>query len=320
MNRTARFASAALAITLSAVPLFAKSDAMSLIPGDAVSVGVVHLAELRQSPLSSTLFQQTDKISTHGDAEKFLTDAGLQPSKDVDLLVVSTSPKTALGTEADILVAAEGRFNVERLTKALVDRGAVKKGAYYVLAEKNDKGQTAVVAFPDDHLALMGTEGAVTEALATRSQGGGGTFMSASGLGRDAARIDAHASAWVIFDVARVTRLTGVPHVGASAQGQALSSAIKNVSTVAVWATDAGDSLKLGGFGLTGDAETLGLLEDTLRGALAAMRLAVQDKSPELVSVLRKFTVTRTNDSVAISGSIGADTLRNFAAKKSASK
>ncbi|MCU1246757.1 MAG: hypothetical protein JWN02_2667 [Acidobacteria bacterium] len=320
MNRTARFASAALALTLSAAPLFAKSDAMSLIPGDAVSVGVVHLAELRQSPLSSTLFQQTDKISTQGDAEKFLTDAGLQPSKDVDLLVVSTSPKTALGSEADILVAAEGRFNIDRLTKALVERGAVKKGAYYVLPEKNDKGQTAAVAFPDEHLALMGTEGAVSEALATRSQGGGGTFMSASGLGRDAARIDAHASAWAIFDVARVTRLTGVPHVGSSAQGQALSSAIKNVSTVAIWATDAGDSLKLGGFGLTGDAETLGLLEDTLRGALAAMRLAVQDKSPELVSVLRKFTVTRTNDSVAISGSIAGDTLRNFAAKKSASK
>jgi len=319
MNRTARFASAALALTLSAAPLFAKSDAMSLIPSDAVSVGVVHLAELRQSPLSSTLFQQTDKISTNGDAEKFLLDAGLQPAKDVDLLVVSTSPKSSLGSEAEVLVAAEGRFNIERLTKALVDRGAVKKGGYYVLPEKSDKGQTGAVAFADDHLALMGTEAAVAEALATRSHGGG-TFMSASGLGRDVARIDAHASAWAIFDVPRVTRLTGVPHVGSSAQGQAFSGAIKNVSTVAIWATDTGDALKLGGFGITRDGETLQLLEDTLRGALAAMRLAAQDKQPDLVSVLRKFAVTRTDDSVTISGSIGADTIRNLAAKKSASK
>src|SRR5713101_5526449 len=101
------------ALTL-AVPLFAKTDALSLIPNDAVTVGVVKLAEMRSSPLSSTLFQETDKVSTNGDAERFLREAGLQPTRDIDIVMVATTPRTALGHDADVLVAAEGRFNVER--------------------------------------------------------------------------------------------------------------------------------------------------------------------------------------------------------------
>ncbi|HJQ37452.1 MAG TPA: hypothetical protein VKB93_09960, partial [Thermoanaerobaculia bacterium] len=71
--------------------------------------------------------------------------------------------------------------------------------------------------------------------------------------------------------------------------------------------------------GLSNDSETLALLEDTVRGALAAMRLAVKDKAPEMVSVLRKFDVTRKADSITIEGSIPGNTLRELMAKKRAS-
>ena len=295
----------------------AKGDAISLIPNDAVTVGVVRLADLRNSPLSSTLFQQTDKMSVDGDAAKFLSEAGLQPSKDIDVLVIATSARTNLGNDAEVLIAADGRFNVDRLTKALVARGAVKKNGYFVLPEsRNGSDQPGVVAFPDAHLALIGSESAVVEALAERAHGGT-TFLSASGLGRELARIDPHASAYAAFDVARAARLAHGPHVPSSnRQAEALSSALRSVSTVAIWATDTGDSLKLGGFGIARDAETLSLLEDTLRGMLAAMRLAVQDKSPELVSVLRKFDVTRTSDTVSISGTLPAQTLKELVAKQ----
>lgn len=298
---------------------FAKGDAVSLIPNDAVSVGVVRLADLRNSPLSSTLFEQTDKMSVDGDAQKFLADAGLQPLKDVDVLVIATSPRTNLGNEAEVLIAAEGRFNVERLTKALLSRGAVKKNNYFTLpdnARSEEREHNGAVAFPDGHLALIGSESAVREALAVRATGGT-TFMSASGLGQEIARIDPHASAYAVFDVARAARLAHGPHIsGNSSPATALASALKSVSTVAIWATDSGDSLKLGGFGITRDPETLQLLEDTLRGALAAMRLAAQDKAPEMVSVLRKFDVSRTSDSVAISGTFPAQTLKDFVAKQ----
>ena len=307
------------AALLLAVPLFAKTDALSLIPSDAVTVGVVKLAEMRSSPLSSTLFEQTDKVSAHGDAERFLREAGLQPTRDIDLVMVATTLRTPLGHDADILIAADGRFNADRLTRALVARGAEKKssahGTYFILPTERDD-RSGAVAFPDSHLAIIGTEGAVVEALAARASGGT-SFMSAGGLARDLGRIDRGATAWAIVDVARAKRFADGPHVSSnSAPGAALNSALKTVTTVALWATDSGDALKLGAFGLSNDPETLQLVEDTLRGALSAMRLAVQDKQPDLVTVLRRFNVSRTDDSVTISGSVPAATFREYVGRQ----
>ncbi len=313
---------AILALAL-APAAFAKNDAMSLIPNDSVSVGVVRLADMRSSPLSAALFAQTAHISNDGDAEKFLIEAGLQPTKDVDVVVFATSPRSNLGSDADVLIAADGRFNVDRLTSALVARGAVKKtsahGTYFALPDKGSEGNhPGVVSFPDAHLALIGSESAVVAALNNRAAGGT-SFATASGLGRDMARVDAHATAFVLVDVPRAQRITGAPKMaGGSAQSQALGTALKNVSTVAIWATDSGDSLKLSAIGISTDAETLGLVEDTLRGALSAMRLAVQDQSPDLVSTLRRFTVTKTDNSVSISGSVPAETFRTWVAKSQA--
>lgn len=309
-----------LAVAILALALapaaFAKNDAMSLIPNDSVSVGVVRLADMRSSPLSAALFAQTAHISNDDDAVAFLRDAGLQPTKDVDVVVFATSPRTNLGSEADFLIAADGRFNVDLLTSALVKRGAIKKtsahGTYFRMPEKSGETHQGVVAFPDAHLALIGTEAAVLEAMASRAAGGT-SFATASGLGRDMARVDAHATAFILVDVPRAQRITGTPKLGGN--GQALGAALKNVSTVALWATDSGDSLKLNAIGLSSDSETLGLVEDTLRGALSAMRLAVQEKSPELVSVLRRFTVSRTDSSVSISGSVPAETFKTWVAK-----
>jgi hypothetical protein len=314
-----------LAVVILALALapaaFAKNDAMSLIPNDSVSVGVVRLADMRSSPLSAALFAQTAHISNDDDAVAFLRDAGLQPTKDVDVVVFATSPRTNLGSDADFLIAADGRFNIDRLTSALVSRGAVKKGSahgtYFVMPQKSGDSHKGVVAFPDTHLALIGSEAAVLEALASRATGGT-TFATTTGLGRDMARIDAHATAFVLVDVPRAQRITGAPKMGSGTQSQAIGAALKNVSTVAIWAIDTGDSLKLSALGLSSDSETLGLVEDTLRGALSAMRLAVQEKSPDLVSVLRKFTVTRTDSSVSISGSVSAETFKTWVAKSQA--
>jgi hypothetical protein len=309
---------AAALLALAVPAAMAKNDALSLIPDNAVSVGVVRLVDLRTSPLGATLFRETDKISTDGDAEKFLLDAGLKPSQDIDVVVVATSPRTNLGSEAEVLVALDGRFNVERLTSALVKRGAVKKNGYYILPEEHkvDRDhQPGAVAFPDGHLALIGSETAVVRALASRAAGGT-NFLGASALGRDTARIDPHATAWAVVDVQRAQRIVGAPRMSTrTPQAQAVNSALRSVSTVALWATDSGDSLKLGAFGLSGDSETLGLLEDTLRGALSAMRLAVQDKQPDMVPVLRRFNVARTSDSVTITGSVPAETFKNWSAK-----
>src|SRR3954465_6007504 len=112
-----------LAVAILALALapaaFAKNDAMSLIPNDSVSVGVVPLNDMRSSPLSAALFAQTAHISNDDDATEVLRGGGLQPTKDIDVVVFATSPRTNLGSEADFLIAADGRFNVERLSSAL---------------------------------------------------------------------------------------------------------------------------------------------------------------------------------------------------------
>jgi hypothetical protein len=304
-------------VALAAPAAFAKSDALSLIPNDAVTVGVVRLSDMR-SGLSSALFQETDKITTNGDAEQFLREAGLQPSRDIDVIAVATTLRTPLGHESDVLVVAEGRLNVGRLTSALLSRGAVKRssahGSYFTLPKegRDSEDHHGAVAFPDSHLALIGTESSVVEALDARAAGGT-SFLTASGLGRELGRIDPRATAWAIVDVARASRLAGGPHLSdRNVSAAALNSALRTVTTVALWATDSGDALKLGAFGLSRDPETLQLLEDTLRGALAAMRLAVREKEPDLVSMLRRFNVARGDDSVTISGTVPADTFREF--------
>ncbi|HEY3055575.1 MAG TPA: hypothetical protein VGK31_06555 [Thermoanaerobaculia bacterium] len=308
----------AAALILATAAAFAKTDALSLIPNDAVTVGVVHINQIRSSPLSSMLFEHTDNVSSNGEADRFLTEAGLDPTKDIDVVAVATAPRTALGHDADVVVLADGRFNIDRLTNALITRGAVRKNGYFLLPESDSKG---AVAFPDSHLAIMGTESAVIEALATRTAGGS-TFASAGFLGGYLARIDPNATAWALVDVTRAARLTGAPHVprGRDASGEALAAAVRNISMVGLWATDTGNALKLGAFGLANDTETLELLEDTLRGVLSAMRLAVKDSQPDLVSVLRRFDVERTKDSVTINGTIPAESLRKVMTKHRAAK
>ena len=312
----------AAALTLAATAAMAKTDALSLIPSDAVTVGVVRINQIRTSSIAAPLFENTDHISANGDAAEFLTDAGLDPAKDIDLLVVATSPRTNLGREADVVVIADGRFNVERLTKALVSRGATRKtganGSYFLLPDSDTKG---AVAFPDSHQAIMGNESAVLETLATRANGGS-SFATTGLLGANLNRLDSNATAWALVDVTRAQRLTGGAHLpsGGDATHQALAAAVHNISTVGLWATDTGDALKLGAFGLANDAETLQLVEDTLRGGLSAMRLAVKDSQPDLVSVLRRFDVERANDSVRITGTIPAESLRKVMVKHNASK
>ncbi|HUP49492.1 MAG TPA: hypothetical protein VNA04_11945 [Thermoanaerobaculia bacterium] len=318
-----RRSAVAAVLCLAATAAFASGGAMSLIPADAVSVGVVRVADLRSSPLSSTLFEHADRFGSDGEAEKFLNDAGLDLAKDIDVLVVATAPKTRLRSEGEVIVLADGRFSVGRLTGALLARGAVKKssahGAYYTLPDAAEEQRAGAVAFPSSTLAIAGSETAVIKALQARAAGGGS--FAQSGLGFDMGRIDAGASAWALVDVVRAARLTGGTgrlHRGDS--DQPLAAAIRSISTVGMWATDTGDALKLGAFGLASDTETLQLVEDTLRGALSALRLSVREKSPEMVSVLRRFDVRRTRDAVRISGTIPGDSLRKLMAEKRARK
>ena len=91
--------------------------------------------------------------------------------------------------------------------------------------------------------------------------------------------------------------------------------AMNLVSTFALEMTVQGDAIRLSGAGYSDDAETRELLEDALRGILAAMRLASQEK-PEVVSALRRFKVAADRNAVTISGTLDGETIRALSAAK----
>ena len=324
-------AALAFAAAVSFPSVGATDEALALVPADATSVGVIHVADLRTSPLAARVFSDTDKLTVDGDAAHFLAEARLNPKEDVDTVVAAGSPKGAGGSAGWGLVLFEGRFDAGALGAAIASRGAERKstpaGDYFLLPDKGQhaaRHEQGAIAFASNHLVIAGNEASVVAALAQRSVGGT-AFRSGAGLGRHLGRIDFSASAWALVDVTRLpAKDAAVRHAHAQAEGNGMDAAatlvssMKNVSLLALQATAKGDALKLSATGLASDEETAGLMEDALRGVLAAWRLAAQEKSPDTVAVLRKFTVSRDKSTVSISGTLPGATVRALAEKKHA--
>ncbi|HTY40710.1 MAG TPA: hypothetical protein VMH79_02425 [Thermoanaerobaculia bacterium] len=301
-------------------------DPLGLVPADAATVAVLHWNELRSSPLGAQVFAQMDGMSTDGDGARFLRETGLTPSRDIDTVVLAMSRRGGDAT-GDALVVFEGRFDLVRMGTALTARGATLQkgpaGAYYRLASGHG-GNDGAVALVNGGLLIAGSEAAVVGALGRRESGGDGGLLSGQGLGKSLGRVDRDASAWALVDL---TRLPSTTHHAArvdvespeDGQVRAIAGAMKSVSLLALQATVRGDAVDVSATGLTTDAESRQLLEDSLRGVLAMWRMAIQEKSPELVAVLRAFKVESDADGVSISGTLPASFLKSMTAHHQAS-
>jgi hypothetical protein len=324
-------AAAALALCAAAAPLSAASHSadslLSLVPADAASVAVIRLSDLRESPLSARLFEGADRMTVDGDAARFLEEAQLNPKKDVDTVVIAARP-SAGGKGSPMLALFEGRFEPDKLARAAEGRGAVRKstpaGDYYLLPEGRHHGrgddQPGAVAFAGPKLVIAGTESAVAQALADWKAGGTG-FATGSGLGRELKRVDRGASVWAVVDVTRypsVANRSAHIHISGDSNGEpaaAIMGVMKSVSLVAFQAKASGDALELSATGISSDAETRQLLEDSLRGLMAMWRLAVQDKAPEMVTMIRRFSVSSDGEGVSVRGTLPAAFIRSIAEK-----
>jgi hypothetical protein len=299
-------------------------DPLALVPADASTVAVLHWNDLRSSTLGAQVFSQMDGVSTDGDASRFLRDTGLNPREDIDTMVLSMT-KADSGSNDDALVIFEGRFDPSRIASALATRHAVLQkgpnGAYYRLAA--DGGRPGAVAIVNPGLMLAGNESAVVAALARKESGGAGGLMAGQGLGKQLSRVDKNASAWALVDLTRLpaSALNGPRHSADSADdaSRAVVGAMKSVSLAVLQATVHGDSVDVSAFGLSSDAENRSLLQDSLRGVLAMWRLAIQDKSPEMVSVLRGFRIEDDGEGVSIKGTLPGTFLRSLSAHRQAS-
>ncbi len=316
----------ALLLAASAAPALAvrrTEDPLALVPADAVTVGVIRWNVLRSSPLAAKVFADLDHLSGDGDAARFLAETGLTPREDIDTVVIAMTPGEA-GSRESGLVLFEGRFDLTRIGNALTARGAKPSaspgGAYYLLAEKgNEPGAVALV---NKNLIVCGHESAVTAALARRENGGNGGLTSGQGLGRHLSRVDEDASAWALIDVTRMptARRPGSGGHGEGEPSQALMGAMKSVTLLALQATVHGDSVDVAATGLSSDAENRDLIADSLRGVLAMWRLAVSEKSPEMVPVIRRFEVDTDADGVSIHGTLPGSFLRELSESRHAAK
>ena len=305
-------------------------DALSLVPSDAASVAVIRFSELRSTPLASKLFSDADHMNANGEAARFMSEANLKPREDVDtVVIVGLSPLGA--TSTNVLAMFEGRFDPDRLASAAQTRGASRvsgsSGDYWLTPENQTSGRhngRGAVAFVSPKLLVAGSEPAVQAALAARA-GGGTTFSSGLGLGRQLSRIDRGSSVWALVDVTRYPAIQkGLGRSGGEQGGSeaamALMGAMKSVTLFSFQAAVHADDLSVTASGVSPDAETRQLLEDSLKGVVAMWRLAVQEKSPELVSVLRRFKIDSDGDAVTVSGILPSSVLRSLAEKRSARK
>lgn len=296
-------------------------DPLALVPADAATVAVMRWSELRQTPLGARVFRDLDHISGDDDAAMFLEETGLAPREDIDTVIVAMTP-AAKGARESGIVLFEGRFDLGRIAKALGSRKATLKtspaGEYYLLNESGD--EKGAVALVNRGLIVCGSEATVVATLARRESGGDGGLTSGQGLGRYLARVDRDASAWALVDVARFPGSRRDDAGEGSEPSQALVSAMKSVAFVSLEATVQSDGVAFAAKGYSSDAESRDLLEDALRGVLAMWRLGVQEKSPELVSVIRRFQIDNDSDGVSIRGMLPSGFLESLAAKRQAAR
>lgn len=302
------------------------NDPFAYVPADAATVGQVRFADLKSNPLGARLFREADQVTVDGDAARFLEETRLRPTEDVDVLTVAFRSNTN-GSNGEALAIFEGRFDPAKLEAALLARGGRKvttpAGDYVILPKgKDGKESDGAVALVSRQLVVAGNTEAVGKALA-RQGGSEASFRDSRGLARHMGRIESGASAWALVDANRYQSakkaMESRAHDGDSRHGDsnvvALMGAMKSVSLIAFSATAKGDAIKLGVEGLVEDEETRELMEDAMRGIMAAWRLAAQEKSPEIVQVLRKFKVERDNQGVSIRGTLPGAAVRAMAEK-----
>ncbi|HEX9304890.1 MAG TPA: hypothetical protein VGA31_10615 [Thermoanaerobaculia bacterium] len=297
-------------------------EALALVPADAVSVGAVHFDALRASALAGRLFSETDELTVDGDAAKFLAETGLRPRQDVDLLVFAALASSNGRPGSNALVIFEGRFDPARLEAAMLARGGVRKetpnGSYLLVSGGHGQGNPGAIAFVSRRLAVAGSPAAVARALDDHASGGSG-FLRGDGLGRQMHRVPSDASAWAIVDAARAPFATGRSRDSRDGDSaDALLGAMKSVTLFVFHATARADAVELSATGLSPDEDTRGLLEDALRGVVAMWRLAVHEKAPELVPILRKFEIEKNGEGVTIRGTLPGSFVRKMVEEREA--
>ena len=292
-----KLALAVLIVLASAPAIGAAPTAKELlryVPAAAEVVVAMDVAALRDHPMVQTwlIEHQTAWSDAHFDAQDFLRDAGLDLRHDVDSMVVAMVPRAG-GVRG--VAAFGGRFDPIALGVALTKRGsqsvAIGSVTALRLQDPQHANPNAPLVYLTRDVVLAADEETLRATIAAPPQP---NVL----VGREVAagRLDVAAPFWMVAAVPQHVRqgtsdLADAPADGAAEAFRSAVTASRAVQRVTVQAS-LGDDLVLAGWAGTDTEENAGLLRDTIKGAIAAARLHVQDQAPELVEVLRNIKVS----------------------------
>lgn len=315
---SARFPLAALALALALPVSAAKLPALvDVAPQDAAAVFFADLGAMKGSPLAARVLRSGTNITCEADADGMLRDLGIDPTKDIDRVLISVRPAERAGGEPELLFVAEGRFDAARIGKTLAGRGATPQpsagGTLYRLSTLKLDGKSAaeshgrsddrlVVAVPSSSRLVAGSDAEVVRAL---SGTGGSPFAAGRPLAAIVPLTRTGSAAWFVLDVDRFASAVERQRAAGS-QGDAVAQAIGSLSSVNAigGSLDLGRAVDLQLSARTDTEENAELVEDSIRGLLALWRLAVQEKAPDAVAALRKFRVERSGTTTTMSGAL----------------
>jgi hypothetical protein len=296
----------ALAAPLATAAPPAVGELLRSVPVTAQVVVAVDSAALRAHPkVQEWLLRQHAWTGADEDLRQFLSDAGLDPFRDVDAMVVAAQGE---GAEAGAVALFSGRYDPSSLGAALIKRGAqpftlAGVSAYRLPSSERHGGEAAVLAQISPDLVVVGEESAVGAAAASPHSVPPLVEKEIS-----AGHIDIRAPFWMVATVPAGVRqkareAAGHAHGEGSEAVRSVVVASGAVQRVAVQAS-LDDSLRLSGVAIADTAENAELIRDAVKGAIAAARLHAQSQSPEFVNVLRDVEVRVAGTGVSVFGAV----------------
>ena len=344
MNIAPRFARglALLALAIMATAASAKTPLTEIIPSDTGALFCADVFRLKSSPLADRVIGSGSHITADRDFDQLMNDMGLTLRRDIDKIVIAVVPAADHAAPSGILVGADGRFDPSKINRALGSRGAtavaVPGGTIYRVPQDRSGHPASTagpdpasspksdpdlfVAIPSSSRLLFGTESELTRALSSTLSDS--PLSSGRGIGKLAGMAKTSAAAWFVVDTSQFISSSADKknHPEASGRQDAAANAIRSLATVTglSGSFEPGRNVEVRLSARTDTDENADLVEDSIRGLLAIWRLAAVDRSPELVTALRKFKVDHTGTVVTLEGTVLSADLEKFLEQRTAAQ
>lgn len=149
-----------LAIAVAAAQAAVDPQLLNLVASDAKVISGVHVDATKSSVFGQYVLSQMQ--SDDQDFQKFISDTGFDPRRDLTEIVVATGSKSDDGS---LLVVGRGRFNMARFISAAVAAGANQTTYAGLQVLTHNPNSDGALAFLDASTAVMGGMKAVQAAI-----------------------------------------------------------------------------------------------------------------------------------------------------------